>query len=522
MPARTAALIIAVVATALSGARTHAQLAAHPTEPFLAADHWSRTALRRLAGAGAIESAAALDAWPLRRSEVRALLAQATEHATRLADDNALRFARDAQRAFDAEFPAAPDAPLRAGARFLTGWIESEGGLAGGASTRAPSGAWVYGGPVPGPAAAGARLGLSADIDWRGVAGGLTAASSGDIGEAYAAVRAGPVDAWAGRRALAFGVARGGDIVLSPAHALDAIGIRTAQPIGLPGPLHVFGDVRATLALSRFAHSGKVRRPWFAAASVRISPAAGFSIGLHRATLFGGADGAQPVTAKNVVLMALGLTSQLGKDSGFENQVAAIDVWLRLDPGLPLVAYAALGADDVGFSFLSTAATIVGLEAPALPGLPELSVGIEHARFPRSCCGHPPWYRHGDLGQGWTEEGRLLGHPLAGHGQEWAVHWDLAAGAIRWGGRVSGRTRDQENLFSPDHGGSSFGGAVHAVLHAGSSTRFRVAVESERGRGWQAWSGDLGLQLRVGPAARAPAPTRNAHADVRSCRIPAS
>ncbi len=513
MAPRTA-LWCVIAAGVLGSAPARAQ-SAGVTEPFVDAHHWTRDALRRLAMSGEVDVGAALDAWPLRRSEVRALLREAAGPEAHDARERGRRFARAALRAFEREYPAPLDAGVRADARLRSGWTETSGGLRGGTSRRGPGGAWVYPGPLPAPAVPGPHASVTAEAGWRGTGLSLAGGTPDALTEGYVAARAGPIDAWLGRRSIGFGAGTGGDLVLSPAHALDAFGLRTSRPLELPGPLDALGDVRGTLVLSQFARSGDVRAPWFAAASLRLSPAPGFTIGLHRATLFGGGDSTRAISARNIALMALGLTSQLGKDSGFENQVASIDVAWRFDPGWPLMAWAALAADDVGFSFLTTAATIVGLGTPAVPGVPGLALGVEVVRIPGSCCGHPPWYRHGDLGEGWTEEGRLLGHPLAGHGREVALDWEIAHGPVRLGGRLLTRARNQENLFSPDHGGSSRGGSLHAVLHTGSSMLLRLAIEGERGNGWQAWSGDLGLQLRVGPASRAPAATENAHADVR-------
>jgi hypothetical protein len=203
--------------------------------------------------------------------------------------------------------------------------------------------------------------------------------------------------------------------------------------------------------------------------------------------------------------MLFGLTSQLGKDSGYENQVASIDVSTHVTlAGLPLSAYSELGVDDVGFSMFSTAAFLAGLELASVPGMDALSFGFEHARIPHSCCGHPPWYRHGDLGDGWTDRGRLLGHALGGHGSEWTVSGTLASAPVQMQARLFARERGEENLFAPDRAGSSAGGSMRLSLPLGRHVLLRAAAITEHGRtGWEDWSADLGVRLLLGEFPRA-------------------
>jgi hypothetical protein len=472
-----------------------------------------------MAGLGLINAGDAIIAWPVRRSDARALFAAALRAAER-GDDRATRsIARQTFEAFETEFPK-PRSQADAAVRFQTGWAATDGAMLGGEAVRGENGQWVYTGPVEAHGRAGVLADATVDASWGVLSAALRWQGFEDahVSEAWGVVAAGPVDVWAGRRSLAFGTGRGGGIVLTPEHAMTGIGVRTSRAVALPGFLGAF-DLHGAFLVSRLAHSGKVRRPWFSAARISLSPSTNLGIGLNRAAIFGGDGNVQPLSAKNVVLMLIGLTGQLGKDSGFENQVASVDVWLRASPGgLPLIAHAELGIDDVGVSMLETAGFIAGLTLPSVPGIRELSLGLEHVRFPASCCGHPPWYRHGDLGDGWTANGSLLAHELGGHGHEWSLHWDLITAGAELGGRFLARKRGPENLFAPDRAGSSIGASFSAAIPLRRALLFRSALRAERGTGWTAWTMDLGMQFLIGAEGGAPTVNRNARTDVREQR----
>lgn len=507
-PASTAASVVTALVVALALVAPAAPVAAQriAAEPYVSADHWSRHALQRLAGLGLIDAQAGLDAWPLRRDEVRALLERAAAPEPEPAREGvaaAPAVARDALAAFEAEQPRPGVAPAAASARLRTGWAGERGALRGGTSVRGAGGAWEYPGPVAVAAERGALGGASLDAaaGTFGVAASASFAGSASLEEAYGTVRLGALDMWAGRRSLGFGATRGGSAVLGPPHRADALGVRTAQAVRLP----LLGSVRGALFVSRLARSGAVERPWFTAATLRFAPSRDVTIGLHRATLFGGADNPEPLSPRNLAWMLFGLTGQFGKDSGFENQVASVDAWARLDVGVPLVVYGEVGADDVGFTFWKTASLVAGAELPSLPFARALSVGIEHAHFPPSCCGHPPWYRHGDLGEGWTDEGRPLGHPLGGAGSEWTLDAGVLARTVQAEGRLSLRRRGDENLFAPARAGRSLGGSLELTIPVAAGVRLRGSGAGEAGDGWSAWSIRVGADWRVGPTPRAAA-----------------
>jgi hypothetical protein len=461
-------------------------------------DHWSRDELRRLAAMGLINPVDALQTWPMRRSAIRALLTSAATDATTPAQR---AVASAAAERFDRDMPVldvrSPALELRA----ATGWSGNEGELLGGTTRLGPTGRWTYPGPVPGQDGRAVFAAGDASFAWKGLSIDASGAGTADdvrLDRLHAALVAGPVDLWAGRHDFAAGAGRAGSIVLSPDVAFDGVGIRTSRPIDLPGFL---GDGTASLLLARVDRSGDVSRPWFSAATLSFAPTPGLRFGFNRAVLFGGDGNVESVSARNVVLMMLGITGQLGKDSGFENQVASLDVWTRMRIGdLPFSLYGELGVDDVGFSLFSTAALLAGVQLAAVPGLERLAIGLEYARFPASCCGHPPWYRHGNLGDGWTDRGRLLGHPLGGQGSQLSVDWSFAATIARLTGQLFIRSRGEENLFAPDRVGSSTGAAIRTDAPVSNRVALRAQLAAERGApGWNAWNASLGLDVILGP-----------------------
>ena len=509
-----------------------------PAEPHLAVDDWSRLALRRMAGLGLIDAGAALQAWPMRRSRVRDLFTAASERAGSAAvtvlprphadpqstpattTSSTARLTEAMHASFLREHPPAPVAAIVANARVRSGRIDQAGRLLGGVSTRSAGGAWEYGGPVPAPQSDGAFIGLDADVAWRiGLGAALRSSSRGSVDDAHLALAAGPLDILAGRMPLTLGVGRSGGIVLSPERAFDGVALRTSWPLRMPGPLRFLRDLRGTLLISRLERSGPVDAPWFGAAALGLAPTRNLHIGLQRAAMFGGAGNVQSLSARNLLFLLAGMTSQGGKDSGFENQVASVDVWARFTSfGIPFAVYGELGVDDVGFTLFSTAAFIAGLELPALPGVPALSVGVEHARFPHSCCTHPPWYRHGDLAEGWTDRGWLLGHPLGGEGSEWALHWSAALPRVWLSGRAFTRHRGEENLFAPVRTGRAWGGALRVDAPFAQRLGVNAAFAWERGHGgWDHWSVELAARLRLSAgAARIPGADDRAAAKERS------
>lgn len=471
-------------------------------EGWLPPGHWVEGALSILANHGLVDAGSVASVRPMRRSRVRALLESAaarTASRPRSALDRLTRTVRDRFEQ-DSAVPNCESASLVAAVR--PGLIASRGTMLAGTARRESSGAWVYPGPTTGPGYGPEPL-LGLNVEFATKAGAFAQLAlrsrpgSSEAEAAYVGMVFGPITGWVGRRAFGIGPGRSGSIVLNDASPITGAGLSTTQPVHLPGFLSYVGAVELTAVLSRFRHSGSVDRPWFVATRVSFAPSAAVAIGLNRAAVFGGAGNVEPMSARNIALALFGLTGQLGKDSGFENQIASVDLRLhsRL-AGLPLVLYGEWGADDVGLSFARTTALLLGLDA-ALPFAPGTSVGVEGVSFPASCCGHPPWYRHGDLGDGWTRGGRILGHPLGGHGSQLSVHARSLARSVSVEAWLYARRRGEENLLYPDRGGRSVGVTLRAHAFVIGPARLLSVIDGERGHDWSTWRMRIQAELVV-------------------------
>jgi hypothetical protein len=245
--------------------------------------------------------------------------------------------------------------------------------------------------------------------------------------------------------------------------------------IGLPILRRVYVDGM----VARLPRNGPVEHPWFLASRVTLSPHPDIAIGLNRAAIFGGEDELS-ITPWRVLLMLLGRPDYPGKDSDFENQVASVDVLWRLRVAdLPLAVHGEWGTDDTGFSFWHVPGVRAGFE------LPSAGLGVEGVYFGGQAYGYPPWYRHGALSEGWTERGRLLGHPLGGHGKEAALMYQQVGQRLIGQARVYARQRGEDNLFAPTRAGNSVGGSV-GLLFAHGGFQVEANAEGERGDGWRA------------------------------------
>jgi hypothetical protein len=479
-------------------AQTHENSAA---EAFTASNHWSREALRRLGEAGLLDPSAVLVSWPMRSSDVRQLLRLAVANSDRSRSSALRNQAQAFVVAFDEEYPDQTGRPASLVGRLDDGWDARAGALRAGTTFWTDGVGWRYPGPSPtGDLSTPFALGTVSAIAGPRLAASVTARvgrSGVEARETYATGRFGVVDVWGGRRGVGFGASHGESLVLSEGALFDGVGFELNRGIKLPGILGALGPVRGTTLVARMNRSGADLHPWFAAMRISFAPSSSVSIGMNRATMFGGSTNPARTTVSNVVLMFFGVSGQFGKSSDYENQVASMDfLWRTRAGGLPLAFYGEYGVDDTGFAFLHVPGWTAGAEIPSVPGAEAIAIGVEHTRLPHSTLHYPPWYQHGPLGDGWTDRGALLGHPLGGEGSEWLVRWRYdAPRALIAGGNVFTRARGSENLFSPDHGGRSVGGALQVVLRGTRRFRIKGATELEHGSGWWNRTATLGTEL---------------------------
>jgi hypothetical protein len=298
---------------------------------------------------------------------------------------------------------------------------------------------------------------------------------------AYALARWRVLQVWAGRRAYGLSSGPGSSLVLNEHTPFTGVGFALPAGVRLPLLRRVYFDG----LVARLPHNGPVQHPYFLASRLTIAPHRDLAIGLNRAAIFGGEDELS-ITPWRVLLMLLGRPDYPDKDSDFENQVASVDLLWRTRIGpTPVALHGEWAADDAGFAFWHVPGLSAGVEVLQLPGVRNVAVGIEGVYFGRRVRTYPPWYRHAALADGWSERGRLLGHPLGGDGSEGALLVRYVSATVTAQARGYARQRGVDNLFAPARAGNSIGGEATVSALVG---RLQLAgsAEGEGGNGWSA------------------------------------
>lgn len=495
-------LALAIICSTLLPSAARAQEADGFASPFLPTDHWSYDALRRVAALGVLEPGFDRGTRSLSRREALRMLEAAVERSIEERPEVSALVVAYRDRLAE-EFPATVEAFQPFGGRTLR---VAESALEadyryheGEVRTGRRSGA-NWSGPTPLPTLEDEGFALTLGLELRpALAGVLVPSWTGQewqFREAYGVVGWRSLGFWAGRRAPGFRPGVGGGIVLDGAVTIDGGGLFFADPVVLPGFLRHLGPVRFDLFLARLESNGRFEHPWFWGARGTVEPHPRLSLGVSRAAMFGG-EGNTEVSLRDVLYVLVG--KHAGEGSELDNQIVSVDVSYRPPVGaLPLVAYIEWGFEDSAGSWKDVPGVVAGIEAAGLPGLPEVSLGIERTSFARRCCGNPMWYRHWKFLEGWTDAGQPLGHPLGGHGDEWLLHGraDLMNARLRVAGRAYLRDRGEENLFAPNFEGRSTGGVLRLEYRVIPGMDVIAGGEIEEGRSddWRRTAAFVGLK----------------------------
>jgi hypothetical protein len=295
------------------------------------------------------------------------------------------------------------------------------------------------------------RAVLLADVDTEADHGGLRALGAGVAWE--------PVLLYGGVLGARTGPSCSGGLVLGGAAAARVVGLEAIQraPVSLP----LVGAVRVGVQLGVIPEAGPGnRRPFFHSMRVELRPHDDWVVGLNRAAIFGGSATSVPVTLRTVALMLVGIPDVRGKDSDFENQVASLDVRVRMWMGSrPALVTLELGTEDSGLAFVRVPGLrLTGEVRGASAG--GAWTGLTLLWLAGSRRSYPPWYHHGALSWGWTERGQPLGSPLGGQALAALATWraESAAGGLEVAAGVV--WRGEENLFSPDLEGAGMRGSL--------------------------------------------------------------
>jgi hypothetical protein len=488
-----------------AAAQQPAEAAALPAaSPLLPADHW---AVRAAVRAEALGLAPGFH--PAQRSAPRAAVGEALRQAVLAAGARGpalAALARGWRARFLEEFPEAEGLESGTLARLgsaVGGGYERRGGLA-----------------EPGSGLFGRRVGITSLPLHSTLVGTATAAAAlapylAAVAEPYLSEEGvevprwdvtagwGPVALSVGREPVGYGPGEGGGIVLSGAQALPRAQVETTRPLSLPGPLRYLGPVAFHTFVTRLDERRHPGDPYLWGARVALRPHPRLTVGINRASIFGGDSVATEVGPGSVGRMLLGILSD-----DFENQVVAAEFRYRLptERVLPLTLYLEWGADDGAGAWWDVPARVLGAYVPAVPGAPAVGAGAEYTAFAALCCGNPGWYTHAAQPGGWAAGGEVLGHPLGGEGQEFLLysHADLADARLRLEGRAFRRERGREgydafpragNLFAPELAGWSTGGALAARWRVSPDVELRLRALREVGSEWRSHELDLNASV---------------------------
>ncbi|MDB4949851.1 MAG: hypothetical protein JWM27_2500, partial [Gemmatimonadetes bacterium] len=410
-------------------------------------------------------------------------------------------------RRFEEEFPEADPArssesPVRllggnvgAGYRGWTGRVYPGSGLFGSRVTVRPR-------PDVSQAEASGVLAASLGRHLAVLAEPIVGDGSPRLGRWDARATLGPLAVSAGREHLGWGPAHGGAIVLDDA-LLTRVEVATAEPVLPWRPLRFLGPVGFQTFATRLDGAPQRGGPYLWGMRATAQPHPRFTVGLNRASIFGGDSVSTPTTAGNIARMLVGKLSE-----DFENQVVSADFRFRppTEGVLPLVLYLEWGAEDESGGWWRSPGRVAGAYVPSLPFRPEMGVGLEHTDFGLARRKNPPWYLHPAQPGGWVYPDRPLGHPLGGEGWEWLGYAtaDVMDARLRVEGRAWLRERSAEgfyttpqrsgNLYAPERAGRSHGGSLDAAWRAGRRAELRASAYGDAGSGWTE------RRLRVGAA----------------------
>ncbi|HVE80278.1 MAG TPA: capsule assembly Wzi family protein [Gemmatimonadaceae bacterium] len=483
-------LAVALVAAAPLRAQTPRDFAS----AFVPADHWSLTAVRRAVALGLSSRRHGWDDGSLTRRAVVLLLTEAADSAAARTHPGAAMLRGYVHR-LEAEFGATAarlkGAPRRGGGEgsFALG-VGGRSGVVGTASSdwRANGGS--------GPAALPNVLEPAGAVSWTTELAPHVAAAVAprradgrwDRSEAYALASWRAVTLWGGRRALRYGGAESGGILVNPVAAFNAGGLAVA-PTALPGVLRYLGPVRLEATLGQLDSSNAIRHPWLMLLHGSFSPHPRLLIAGNIASMMSG-SGRPPLTLGNVFeVLAFARARRRTGGVEFENSIVSGEVRYRVPAPVPVLAYVEWGSEDNRGAWWTIPGAVGGLEVAAVPALPRLAVGAEYTRFGPPCfCDvglESNWYRHYVYTGGWAVDPTPLGHPLGGNGVEVTLfaRYDSDDARLRLNGRVFHRERDYYNLFAPDREGDSVGGVIRASWRARARLDLEVDGSLEEGAG---------------------------------------
>lgn len=226
-------------------------------------------------------------------------------------------------------------------------------------------------------------------------------------------LRVGPfagMDLVVGKESLWWGQGTHGGLYLTNnADPLPMIHLSTPHPSVLPGILRYLGPSRFELFLGRLEQGRAVPEPYLVGLRTDIRPLYSFELGLTMMAMTGG-EGRPSVSIGDLLDILFGRNDV---DSDRSNNIGGVDLRLTLAGSQ---FYLEFGGEDEADNWPSKNAAVFGCYFPAVTETTALR--LEYADLAPSAEIAAAWYRHGIYTDGYTYNGRILGHHVGGGGRD--------------------------------------------------------------------------------------------------------
>ena len=213
--------------------------------------------------------------------------------------------------------------------------------------------------------------------------------------------------------------AHGGLYLTNNASPMPMVHLSTPHPSTLPWIFRHLGPCRFELFFSELEEDRAVPKPYFMGLRTNFRPFYALEIGLTNMVMTGG-EGRPEVSFGDLFDIFFGGNDVEGDKS---NNIAGIDLRLNL-PGWQF--YLEFGGEDEAGGLPSKPAGLAGFYIPELAGSLDLRVEYADLAYTEEIAG--VWYRHGTYTDGYTYDGRLLGHHVGGGGRDLFAEVTFGAG----------------------------------------------------------------------------------------------
>lgn len=201
----------------------------------------------------------------------------------------------------------------------------------------------------------------------------------------------------------------GGLYLTNNADPLPMVHLSTPHPSTLPWIFKYLGPCRFELFFSRLEKDRAVPEPHFIGIRSNFRPVYALEIGMSMMVMTGG-EGRPDVSFGDLFDILFG-ENDINNDRS--NKIAGIDMRLNL-PGYQV--YLEFGGEDEAGGLPSKMAGLIGLYYPRITRSVDLRIEYADLAYTEEIAS--VWYRHGTYTDGYTYDGRILGHHVGGGGRD--------------------------------------------------------------------------------------------------------